>query len=64
MSQKQTYDKCKHYGYKKCPHIKDAVMQRSLQETPEYYGKIQILPHATDDEINTLCNQCNAFTLK
>jgi hypothetical protein len=61
----QTHDKCKHYSYKKCPHIKDDIMIRANQETPNYYGKVQpILLPPTDEEINKLCGNCPAFTQK
>jgi len=64
VTEEQTYDKCKHYGYKKCIHIKTDIMQRALQETPEYYGgePQQMLPLPTDEEINAICKNCTAFT--
>jgi len=66
VSQIQTHDKCKSFSYKKCPHANDEIMQRATQETPQYYGgePEQMLPFPTDDEINKICSQCDAFNPK
>lgn len=61
----QTHDKCKHFGHRQCPHIKDDIMVRANHETQPYYGKAQLMPQQpTDEEINQLCGECPAFTLK
>ena len=61
----QTHDKCKCFGFKKCPHIKDDVMKRANQETQRFNGRD--IPNAnfpTDEEINKLCEKCQTFTHK
>lgn len=63
MSQLITHNKCKYYGYKKCPHINNDIMRQATQDTPEYCGgKPIIVSFPTNKEIDEICGKCGMFT--
>jgi hypothetical protein len=65
MSQLRTYDECKYFGLKKCPHENDEIMKQATQNLPEYYGgKPIILSFPDAENINKICDNCAMFTPK
>ena len=65
MSQSRTHDRCKYFGYKKCPHRNDEIMKKATQTLPEYHGgKPQILSFPPHEEIDKLCFDCEVFNSK
>jgi hypothetical protein len=66
MSQKQTHHNCKHFSHKnpRCPHMNNDIMKRATQLLDNYDGEFTIGSFPTDEEIDKICNNCNAFTQK
>ncbi len=67
MNQKQTYHNCKNFSHKnkRCPHINDDVMKRATQLLDNNDREFTIgSSFPTDEEIDKICNNCNAFTQK
>jgi hypothetical protein len=59
----QTYDKCKHFSYQKCPHINDDIMKRKSARLQETFGGSYIeISFPTDEETNRICKKCDTFT--
>ena len=64
MPEDNTFDKCKHYGRQRCPHINDDVMKRANPKIPLYKGSVEYPEYLPDEEINKLCSECKAFSRK
>jgi len=62
MNENKTHDRCKHFSLKSCPNWDNAIMQQAAQDIPQHRGgKYTQLQFPTDDEINHLCEGCEAF---
>lgn len=65
MTSKKIHDKCKHYSYKKCPHLNDEIMKLATQDIPATKIGLPILEDfPTGKEIDKICSECDSFTLK
>ena len=65
MAQLNTYDKCKYFSYKKCPHINNDIMKQATQTISEYNGgKVPTLTFPLSEELDKICADCDIFTLK
>lgn len=66
MTPKKTHDKCKHFSYKKCPHINDEIMKLATQDIPETKtGSPTLLKNfPSDEEVDKICSECDSFVQK
>ena len=65
MTELRTHDRCRHFGYNKCPHINDEIMKQATQTLPEYHGgKIPIISFPPSQEVNKICGDCDGFAPK
>lgn len=65
MIPKKTHDKCKHFGYKKCPHINDEIMKLATPDPHEVTIGSPIYWHnfPSHEEVDKICSECDSFTL-
>jgi endonuclease III len=60
-----THNKCKYFGYKKCPQINDDIMRQATQDIRESYGsKPTAMLFPSNEEIDDVCSKCSMFTQK
>ena len=65
MSQLKTYDKCKHFGFPRCPHRHDEIMQRGTEEPGDPKTTLSFPKDEKEiEEINRICENCDVFIRK
>ena len=65
MNENKTHDKCKHFSHAACPYWDNDIMKQAAQNIPEKLGRRQaILTYPPPEEINRLCEKCEAFAPK
>ncbi len=62
MKSTKSHKTCKLYGYKKCPQRKSEIMQKALQDTPEFHGvTVHTLSFPLSDEVDSICSTCESY---
>ena len=61
--QEKTHTHCKNYGRKECPHLKNNIMTRAIQERQLVFNTccMALVDFSTDEEVDALCCVCPAF---